>query len=646
MVNSGSFVNYQKKTHHNHIGSSSSGGRGAARGRGRGGSRSFSDRSEHSEHGGSTLTHPAPTQSCSKEAEEEEILWNMPKADSSLGTFDEEGNFKVSPSSGGSELELISSSSAKNPMDIKFGSFSPRDDATMLPGHDRLPPPNARGLKSAASAVRPTKSNEQGPPAALRNDALISEATMWLYRDPSGVTQGPFSNKKMLHWYSRNYFPETLPLKREEDLLFEPLNAWKIKLGGICPFEIPASSISSNKDPLASSASPPQGQASNILSQLGLPWTGPSSREDANVPAAVSLPKGNVVKEAAKASSLSSMQNLADDQVKFLERLGTKSTTTPTQSPSGSLTRGISISLAQLGLADPAESSSPTLSSHSIEQRKPSWKKIDPINEPFDIGSSLCQPKGSIEPRQHAFNERQLVSSAPQNKPSAAAAVAATTAVTAPASKTKISPLELLPAASPIVGWSKPVSNTKSLAEIMQEEAEAEEARRTLQSSTFSTQPKSFAEMLRKQGASTQFASPPQLGLLKPTSAPQPPSTKKPTSPIVSGTVAKSTSNGATLAPSAASPKDDLKSWCMAQLQPLESSYDVGMCTILLLELKNPAEVVSFIEDNMKSTKMNMKQFSEKLIERRFGGKKMAEPTVEETQFVTVGRKARKPTKN
>jgi hypothetical protein len=77
----------------------------------------------------------------------------------------------------------------------------------------------------------------------------------------------------------------------------------------------------------------------------------------------------------------------------------------------------------------------------------------------------------------------------------------------------------------------------------------------------------------------------------------------------------------------------------LAQLKPLEASYDINMCTILLMELRTPVEIAGFIEDNMKSTRMDMRTFLNELVERRFGVPTLVEPPSEDVEFQTVGRK-------
>ena len=45
----------------------------------------------------------------------------------------------------------------------------------------------------------------------------------WLYQDPQGDTQGPFSSADMKKWYQAGYFTMDLMVKRACDLILLPL---------------------------------------------------------------------------------------------------------------------------------------------------------------------------------------------------------------------------------------------------------------------------------------------------------------------------------------------------------------------------------------------------------------------------------------
>lgn len=89
----------------------------------------------------------------------------------------------------------------------------------------------------AAPPSAPPKAATVPPKAPPGLAPVITEETMWSYRDPSGAIQGPFSNASMAEWHAGGYFPETLPLRRNEDTEFLMLSAWRVKFFGKVPFE-------------------------------------------------------------------------------------------------------------------------------------------------------------------------------------------------------------------------------------------------------------------------------------------------------------------------------------------------------------------------------------------------------------------------
>lgn len=553
ITSSGHFGSGIKKSHGSSRGGSA---RGAHRGRG-GGRSGGNDRDpSHSFEGPSSLNNRAKdSHAPEQDGEDEDILWNMPQAEGSLGTFDEKGNFSM----GGDAL----------------GGRSLEEDvfSSSLPGHDRLPPPSSF---SEASSFDLKKEILPSVPA-------VALETKWYYRDPAGQIQGPFPTKKMLHWYTRNYFPETLPLRREQDILFEPLSVWKTKSGGICPFELEDSVVSpsqSSKSSLSnipfensSTVSPipiaPTAPTASIFAKLGLPWTGPSVSEPETI--------------KKKVDPQLDTSGLGEDQLLFLKQFNSKG---PGQQPPSSPLQ----SFSQLNInKNPA----PT---------EIGWKKLatSPV-APLEIDSNL-------------FSQTSFAPVRPVTSP-------------VPTPKTLVSPLELVPATSPAVGWAKPVTKSRPLSDIMREEAELEASRRS--SLPKSSAPKSFAETLRAAESARPLVKP---TVVSPTAVTSATALKQPvaTKPAVASP------------PNVANKPLDTKTWCLAKLKPLETCYDINMCSILLMELRTPAEIAGFVEDNMRNNKMDMKAFMNELIERRFGNSPPVRPSEEpqeEAEFITVGRK-------
>ncbi|EMR08348.1 hypothetical protein PNEG_03188 [Pneumocystis murina B123] len=60
---------------------------------------------------------------------------------------------------------------------------------------------------------------------------IMPDKLNWLYKDPMGVTQGPFSGLKMQDWYNAGFFQLTLLVKQVNDEDFEPLSSLIARVG-------------------------------------------------------------------------------------------------------------------------------------------------------------------------------------------------------------------------------------------------------------------------------------------------------------------------------------------------------------------------------------------------------------------------------
>ena len=58
----------------------------------------------------------------------------------------------------------------------------------------------------------------------------IQDMNKWLYKDPQGEIQGPFSYTDMKKWYEAGYFTMDLMVRRVCDVVFLPL--------GMCVFGV------------------------------------------------------------------------------------------------------------------------------------------------------------------------------------------------------------------------------------------------------------------------------------------------------------------------------------------------------------------------------------------------------------------------
>lgn len=82
------------------------------------------------------------------------------------------------------------------------------------------------------------------PPGTLppqqQHVMVMPDKIQWVYRDPSGVVQGPFNGLEMHEWYRAGFFTPDLAVKRQEDTEFEQLGNLVRKIGNTRePFLVP-----------------------------------------------------------------------------------------------------------------------------------------------------------------------------------------------------------------------------------------------------------------------------------------------------------------------------------------------------------------------------------------------------------------------
>ena len=83
-------------------------------------------------------------------------------------------------------------------------------------------------------------SNSNQPPPAQQRQMVMPDRMRWIYRDPSGNTQGPFSGLEMHDWYKAGFFSPELQVKKLEDSDYEPLAQLIRRIGNSRePFLVP-----------------------------------------------------------------------------------------------------------------------------------------------------------------------------------------------------------------------------------------------------------------------------------------------------------------------------------------------------------------------------------------------------------------------
>lgn len=78
------------------------------------------------------------------------------------------------------------------------------------------------------------------PPSAQVRQMVMPDRMRWVYLDPQGQVQGPFTGLEMNDWYKANFFTPDLRVKKVEDTEFEPLGQLIRRIGNSRePFLVP-----------------------------------------------------------------------------------------------------------------------------------------------------------------------------------------------------------------------------------------------------------------------------------------------------------------------------------------------------------------------------------------------------------------------
>ena len=97
-------------------------------------------------------------------------------------------------------------------------------------------------------------------PASQQRQMVMPDRMRWIYRDPQGNTQGPWSGLEMHDWYKAGFFSPELQVKKLEDADYEPLAQLIRRIGNSRePFLVPQIGIphgSSAPQPNAAATAP------------------------------------------------------------------------------------------------------------------------------------------------------------------------------------------------------------------------------------------------------------------------------------------------------------------------------------------------------------------------------------------------------
>ncbi|KAK3670376.1 kinesin-like protein [Recurvomyces mirabilis] len=152
----------------------------------------------------------------------------------------------------------------------------PMGEPSQLQSDDQVTPQQQQPPGSSAS---------NQPPAPQQRTMVMPDRMRWIYRDPQGQTQGPWTGLEMHDWYKAGFFSPELLVKKYEDIEYEPLAQLIRRIGNsrepflVPQIGIPHGSATSTGNPTAWAGQP-----------TGVSPPGPTSAGGVQPPFASSFP--------------------------------------------------------------------------------------------------------------------------------------------------------------------------------------------------------------------------------------------------------------------------------------------------------------------------------------------------------------------
>lgn len=118
------------------------------------------------------------------------------------------------------------------------GPFSTSDSAPGQTATSFSQAPSAQSTYQQSQASSDSASNQL--PTAQQRVMVMPDRMRWVYLDPQGQVQGPWSGLEMHDWYKASFFTPDLSVKKLEDAEFEPLGQLIRRIGNSRePFLVP-----------------------------------------------------------------------------------------------------------------------------------------------------------------------------------------------------------------------------------------------------------------------------------------------------------------------------------------------------------------------------------------------------------------------
>lgn len=100
--------------------------------------------------------------------------------------------------------------------------------------------PHGQGFTPTSGAPSYPATQTSDPPSVQSRTMVMPDRMRWVYLDPQGHQQGPFTGLEMNDWYKANFFTPDLRVKKLEDSEFEPLGQLIRRIGNSRePFLVP-----------------------------------------------------------------------------------------------------------------------------------------------------------------------------------------------------------------------------------------------------------------------------------------------------------------------------------------------------------------------------------------------------------------------
>ena len=224
-----------------------------------------------------------------------------PKQDQGFGTSGDNSapGFGLRDTRGGIEESFGSIERGRGLQGL--GSPFATNDFSQAPSSQAPIPATSQAMFSSApsSSSYFARSQEQDSafnqiPATQQRQMVMPDRMRWIYRDPQGNTQGPWSGLEMHDWYKAGFFSPELQVKKVEDSDYEPLAQLIRRIGNSRePFLVPQIGIAHGV--------PTTAPSNSTVTATAVPATTPST---AQPPFASSFPSFGTTLSAEQQNAL------------------------------------------------------------------------------------------------------------------------------------------------------------------------------------------------------------------------------------------------------------------------------------------------------------------------------------------------------